>query len=138
MEDKEEYNRKGPTRPPSSKPTKEPPKVKARRQSQVDLATFRVSVLKPYGGDLFSQRDHTQGLIYLSRQNLRGGAGAGGKVQAQKSSPRNEPRPRAAPDAQAPPGLAHGRDRAHDEAAERRPRRSASARRGRRSAASSW
>ena len=46
MEDKEEYNRKGPTRPPSSKPTKEPPKVKARRQSQVDLATFRVSVLK--------------------------------------------------------------------------------------------
>ncbi|KAH8050709.1 hypothetical protein JL720_15326 [Aureococcus anophagefferens] len=89
MEDKEEYNRKGPTRPPSSKPTKEPPKVKARRQSQVDLATFRVSVLKPYGGDLFSQRDHTQGLIYLSRQNLRGGAGAGGKVQAQKSSPRN-------------------------------------------------
>merc|ERR1712147_58140 len=82
MEDKEEYNRKGPTRPPSSKPTKEPPKVKARRQSQVDLATFRVSVLKPYGGDLFSQRDHTQGLIYLSRQNLRGGAGAGGKVQA--------------------------------------------------------
>ena len=27
MEDKEEYNRKGPTRPPSSKPTKEPPKV---------------------------------------------------------------------------------------------------------------
>ncbi|KAH8045881.1 hypothetical protein JL720_16542 [Aureococcus anophagefferens] len=89
MEDKEEYNRKGPTRPPSSKPTKEPPKVKARRQSQVDLATFRVSVLKPYGGDLFSQRDHTQGLIYLSRQNLRGGAGAGGKVQAQKSSQRN-------------------------------------------------
>ncbi|KAJ1460522.1 armadillo-type protein [Pelagophyceae sp. CCMP2097] len=92
MDDKDDYSRKAPTRPLSSKPSKDAPKVKTRKQSTVDLKTFRVSVLKPYAGDLFSQRDHTQGLIYLSRQNLRSmatAAGAGAGAAAGKANARN-------------------------------------------------
>ena len=60
-------SRKSPTRPNSGKPSR----LRRRRQSNVDLTTFRVNCLKPYAGDLFSTRDCTEGLIYLSRQSIK-------------------------------------------------------------------
>lgn len=85
IDDKDDYARR-PTRPTSSKPTKESVKAKNRRQLHVDYNTFRVNVFKPYAGDLFSQRDHTDGLIYLSRQSIR--HSNGNKAQAPQKSAR--------------------------------------------------
>lgn len=69
MEDKD-YARK-PSRPPSSKPSKDVVRIKSRRHSQTDIANFKVQGFKPYNGDLFSQRDYTDGILYLSRQSIR-------------------------------------------------------------------
>jgi len=48
MEEREPLAR-GPQPPSGGRPSKEAPRNKARRQSQQNLATFRVTVLKPHG-----------------------------------------------------------------------------------------
>lgn len=83
IDDKEDYARK-PTRPSSAKPTKERLRTKGRQH--VDLSTFRVNCFKPYSGDLFSHRDHTDGLIYLSRQSIRNSNVSSKTPAAPKSS----------------------------------------------------
>ncbi|KAJ8600051.1 hypothetical protein CTAYLR_001828 [Chrysophaeum taylorii] len=86
MDDKEDYSRK-PTRPTSSKPSKDAVRARGRRRSHMDLSNFRVSGFKPYSGDLFSQHDHTDGLIYLSRQSIRNSTTS--KTQPPQKSSRN-------------------------------------------------
>ena len=94
MEDKEDTLGfpRAPVKPSSAKPSKPASPVGRRASTNLDLSTFKVSVLKPYNGDMFSQRDATEGLIYLSRvQN----AAASSKSATQyglnnRSSPRTK------------------------------------------------
>ena len=94
MDDKEDTLgfARAPVKPSSAKPSKPPSPSPRRISANLDLSTFKVNVLKPYSGDLFSQRDATEGLIYLSRvQN----AAASSKSATQyglnnRSSPRTK------------------------------------------------